>query len=175
MVTTGNGRLGVKSTCQQCGSGKFTFASKRGGDIQAWITEKFPGTELHLPVVTDHGIEKASFAGPGTDLDKRIKNLDANALRAYKGEEVPESDVITRPKSSMDAAAMYHDLRYHHAGKVAKSKKELMKMKRQADRQLMVANVKNAVNPFTGTTDRLTNAVSAPAFAGKIAYESLWG
>ena len=49
--------------------------STKGGDIQNDITEAFTDTELHLPVVTTKGIEKASFAGPGTTLVAAVWQL----------------------------------------------------------------------------------------------------
>ena len=149
--------------------------STKGGDIQKAITEAFPDTELHLPVVTTKGIEKASFAGPGTKLGERIRNLDVNSERAHNRETIPEADIITAPKSDMDHAAMYHDLRYHHAGKIAKNKKHLRQLKTKADLHLIKDNVINALNPLNGTVDRFTNAASIPAFLSKVAYESVIG
>ena len=52
----------------------------RGTGIQEWLVSKLGDRELHLPVLTKKGIEKASFAGPNTNLEKRIKNLDVNNM-----------------------------------------------------------------------------------------------
>eukprot|EP01059_Diplonema_ambulator_P000767 TRINITY_DN10617_c0_g1_i1.p1 TRINITY_DN10617_c0_g1~~TRINITY_DN10617_c0_g1_i1.p1 ORF type:complete len:198 (+),score=23.98 TRINITY_DN10617_c0_g1_i1:506-1099(+) len=174
---TKNKKPAIKSKCQQCGSSKMMFvSSKSGGDIQKWITEKFPNTELHIPVVTHKGIEKAAFAGPGTKLEQRIKNLDENAQRVWEGKDVADQDIITKPKSSMDKAAMKHDLRYHHATRTANSKKDLLDMKQEADLHLIKDNVLNAFNPFDmNPIDRYTNLASIPAFVGKVGYEKLFG
>ena len=54
----------------------------KGSGIQEWLVSKLGDTELHLPVLTKKGIEKASFAGPNTNLEKRVKNLDVNITRS---------------------------------------------------------------------------------------------
>ena len=121
------------------------------------------------------GYREGQLRSPGTKLGERIRNLDVNSERAHNGETKPESDIITPPKSDMDHTAMYHDLRYHHASKIAKNKKHLRQLKTKADLHLIKDNAINALNPLNGTVDRFTHAASIPAFLSKVAYESVIG
>ena len=79
---------------------------QRGGSLLNWLIEKNP-VELHLIDQGDDGkIRRASFAGPGTNLTKR---LDANT-----GEPVAGSLPINR----LDRGAYYHDLAYRDSKEV---------------------------------------------------------
>ena len=190
-VVAKNGRHAIKGCCQVCKTGKYTYIKKEttartsplvkgkggkvGGDIQAMITKAFPDAELHFPVLTTKGIEKASFAGPGTKLKERIANLEENIDRVHNGESVPEQDVLTKPKGRTDEAAMMHDLRYSAAEKHCEEgdKARIRKAKHKADLHLIKDNVINALNPMNlNPVDKLTNALSAPAFAAKIVGET---
>jgi hypothetical protein len=64
-------------------------------DIQKFISKLFPG-EHHLPGY--------NFAGPGTKLDKRLKD--------FNPETGEYSEVITKPINELDEAALNHDIAY---------------------------------------------------------------
>ena len=61
----------------------------RESGIQEWLVSKLGNKELDLPVLSKKGIENASFAGPNTNLEKRIKNLNVNITRSLEGKEIP--------------------------------------------------------------------------------------
>jgi hypothetical protein len=65
-------------------------------DIQKLITKAFPNTEFHLPGY--------SFCGPGTKLDKRLKNFD-------KETGVYDS-IVTPPINALDKGCLEHDIGY---------------------------------------------------------------
>ena len=185
--TTKNGRRGVKSKCDECGTKKFRFVSNRlqegkgkveGGDIVKALNEKFPDTEFHFPVMNEETgqLEKANFMGPNTKLEERIKDLEKNAARAWRGEEIPKEDIITPGKSRFDESAMLHDLQYKHAGKIGKSAKEVRKMKHKADLQLIRSNVYHALDPNNKSAiDRVQHIASIPTFLIKILGETAYG
>ena len=186
-TTTKNGRRGVKSKCADCGTKKFRFAKgstaeraaeKQGGDIVKALNDKFPDTEFHFPVMNEKTgqVEKANFMGPNTKLEERIKDLEKNAERAWKGEQIPKDDIITPGKSRFDESAMIHDLMYKHASKTGKSGKAVRKMKHKADLQLIRSNIYHALDPNNKSSlDRVQNIASIPMFLIKILGETAYG
>ena len=182
-TTTKNGRRGVKSKCADCGTKKFRFAKgsrpeKQGGDIVKALNDKFPDTEFHFPVMNEKTgqVEKANFMGPNTKLEERIKDLEKNAERAWKGEQIPKEDIITPGKSRFDESAMIHDLQYKHASKTGKSAKDVRKMKHKADLQLIRSNFYHALDPNNKSSlDRVQNIASVPMFLIKILGETAYG
>ena len=186
-TTTKNGRQGVKSKCADCGTKKFRFAKgstaeraaeKQGGDIVKALDEKFPDTEFHFPVMNEKTgqVEKANFMGPNTKLEERIKDLEKNAERAWKGEEIPKEDIITPGKSRFDESAMIHDLQYKHASKTGKSGKAVRKMEHKADLQLIRSNIYHALDPNNKSSiDRVQHIASVPTFILKILGETAYG
>lgn len=105
----GNGRPVLKGTCAKCGTKKARFLKRQygvdetnpcGGDLVSSIGQvtkdiklpwaKFPG-ELHIPGM--------NFAGPGTNVDKRL-----NPSGSYKE--------WSKPVDRVDNAAYIHDLAY---------------------------------------------------------------
>ena len=179
-TTTKNGRRGVKSKCADCGTKKFRFAkgATQGGDIVKALNDKFPDTEFHFPVMNEvtGQVEKANFMGPNTKLEERIKDLEKNAERAWKGEQIPKDDIITPGKSRFDESAMIHDLQYKHAGKIGKSAKDVRKMKHKADLQLIRSNIYHALDPNNKSSiDRVQHIASVPAFILKILGETAYG
>ena len=98
-----NNRNMLKGTCSVCGTTKNQFVSlKKGGDLTNTINKftsklklpwaKFPG-EMHIPGM--------NFAGPGTNLDKRLTSTDA-----YQE--------WSKPVDRVDNAAYHHDLAYKY-------------------------------------------------------------
>ena len=182
-TTTKNGRRGVKSKCADCGTKKFRFAKgataeKQGGDIVKALNDKFPDTEFHFPVMNEKTgqVEKANFMGPNTKLEERIKDLEKNAERAWKGEQIPQEDIITPGKSRFDESAMIHDLMYKHASKTGKSGKAVRKMKHKADLQLIRSNIYHALDPNNKSSiDRVQHIASVPTFILKILGETAYG
>ena len=181
---TKNGRRGVKSKCADCGTKKFRFAKGatqggvEGGDIVKALNDKFPDTEFHFPVMNEKTgqVEKANFMGPNTKLEERIKDLEKNAERAWKGEQIPKEDIITPGKSRFDESAMIHDLMYKHASKTGKSGKDVRKMKHKADLQLIRSNIYHALDPNNKSSiDRVQHIASIPTFILKILGETAYG
>lgn len=77
----------------------------RGGDIVKIINKLFPKTEFHTVDQADDGkVRKASFCGPGTQLNRRLENYDSEN-RTY-------SKVNTPPINKMDRGCLEHDLDY---------------------------------------------------------------
>ena len=142
----------------------------RGSGIQEWLVSKLGDTELHLPVLTKKGIEKASFAGPNTNLEKRIKNLNVNITRSLEGKEIPSEDLITHPKSRFDKLALHHDLQYSGAERDCGGNKKCVRdNKHKADLKLMKGNIRHTLDPTNlNPLDRATHLLSIPAFASKI-------
>ena len=109
-----NNRNMIKGTCSVCGGKKNQFVSQNalsvsksatsveGGDLTSTINKftskiklpwaKFPG-EMHIPGM--------NFAGPGTNLDKRLTSTDA-----YQE--------WSKPVDRVDNAAYHHDLAYKY-------------------------------------------------------------
>ena len=107
-----NNRNMIKGTCSVCGRIKNQFVAKpatakpvtsvEGGDLTSTINKftskiklpwaKFPG-EMHIPGM--------NFAGPGTNLDKRLTSTDA-----YQE--------WSKPVDRVDNAAYHHDLAYKY-------------------------------------------------------------
>ena len=107
-----NNRNMIKGTCSVCGRIKNQFVSQNasakpvtsveGGDLTSTINKftskiklpwaKFPG-EMHIPGM--------NFAGPGTNLDKRLTSTDA-----YQE--------WSKPVDRVDNAAYHHDLAYKY-------------------------------------------------------------
>ena len=147
----------------------------KGGGIHEWLTRVFPNTELHLPVLTKNGVEKALFAGPGTKLEDRIKNLDDNITREVNNEDIPQSDVITKPKSRFDRLAMHHDLAYSAAERDCDDDPNCVKKKKHAaDIKLMKGNIKNALDPTNlNPLDRLQHVLSLPVFGTRMLLERI--
>ena len=98
-----NNRNMLKGTCSVCGTTKNKFVSAtKGGDLTNSINKftsklklpwaKFPG-EMHLPGM--------NFAGPGTNLDKRLTSTDM-----YQD--------WSKPVDRVDNAASHHDLAYKY-------------------------------------------------------------
>ena len=107
-----NNRNMLKGTCSVCGTTKNQFtAAKKGGTTEGVTTggdltnsinkftskiklpwAKFPG-EMHIPGM--------NFAGPGTNLDKRLTSTDA-----YQD--------WSKPVDRVDNAAYHHDLAYKY-------------------------------------------------------------
>ena len=93
----------LKGTCSVCGTTKNQFVSlKKGGDLTNTINRftsklklpwtKFPG-EMHIPGM--------NFAGPVTNLDKRLTSTDA-----YQE--------WSKPVDRVDNATYHHDLAYKY-------------------------------------------------------------
>lgn len=59
-------------------------------------TQKFPG-ERHVPLYTKKGFKLANYAGPGTEIIKRLESNDSN---------------IRNPLNPTDKTAQAHDIRY---------------------------------------------------------------
>ena len=59
-------------------------------------TQKFPG-ERHVPLWTPKGFKVANYAGPGTQIVKRLDSNDSN---------------IRNPLNETDKTAQAHDIRY---------------------------------------------------------------
>ena len=72
-------------------------ASLKGGlDIQKFLTKTFPNTEIHIPGY--------HFCGPGSRLDKRLKNFNP---------ETGENDgFVTPPINQLDSGCFEHDIAY---------------------------------------------------------------
>ena len=102
-----NNRNMLKGTCSVCGTTQNQFVAgasgfKKGGDLTNTINRftskiklpwaKFPG-EMHVPGM--------NFAGPGTNLDKRLTSTDA-----YQE--------WSKPVDRVDNAAYHHDLAYKY-------------------------------------------------------------
>lgn len=89
-------------------------------DIVKFINKTFPNTEFHTIDQGDDGrIRKASFCGPGTQLNKRLEN--------YNPEKRSYTRIITPGINRMDRACMEHDLDY---GKYKDKKNRLESDKR---------------------------------------------
>ena len=147
-----------------------------GEGIQEFIVGKFPNTEFHLPVQRDDGkVVKASFAGPGTNLSKRIRNLEVNSVRGWKGEPIPLEDIITPPVGPFDELAMYHDLSYNYADKHSRSAKEKRQMKSTADITMMKGA---AILAAKGSDNKVNLALAigtVPSFGLKVLGETILG
>ena len=100
-----NNRNMLRGTWSVCGTTKNKFVSaglKKGGDLTNSINKftsklklpwaKFPG-EMHIPGM--------NFAGPGTNLDKRLTST--NAYQDW-----------SKPVDRVDNAAYHHDLAYKY-------------------------------------------------------------
>ncbi len=55
-------------------------------------------------MVACFSFKRASFLGPGTKLDKRLKN--------YNEKEGTYDEILTKPINKLDSAALLHDLAY---------------------------------------------------------------
>ena len=76
------------------------------GILNDWISKNPLGIEKHLIMQPEKGglPRKASFAGPGTNLNRRLKNYDKKTGTFSK--------VITPPINKIDEAALEHDVCY---------------------------------------------------------------
>ena len=114
--------------------------------------------------------------GPNTKLEERIKDLEKNAERAWKGEQIPKEDIITPGKSRFDESAMIHDLMYKHASKTGKSGKDVRKMKHKADLHHIRSNINHALDSNNKSSlDKIQHISSIPLFLIKIIGETAYG
>ena len=128
-----NNRNMLKGTCSVCGMIKNQFVSLKkaeilttGGDLTSTINKftskiklpwaKFPG-EMHIPGM--------NFAGPGTNLDKRLTSTDA-----YQE--------WSKPVDRVDNAAYHHDLAYKYFNN---------KQTRNLADQMMLEEMNSVQNP----------------------------
>lgn len=116
----------------------------KGFDLVKKLNNLMPGAEFHLHDVkfNDYGLpvglEKHSFTGPNTDLEKRISNID-ELMNESKMEDITYSKInyITDPiDDSIDRFASIHDLQYSWIEKNVKDDKEKLKMVHEADKIL---------------------------------------
>lgn len=125
----------------------------KGLDIQEKLAKL---GELHLPSYDENErrFRKSAFLGPGSDLNKRIANLDElDKINDIKKIRTSKIKYITQPVNFIDREASYHDLMYGIADKELDPKKRL-KIKHEAD--LIMAN---ALRTGRQTTKSLINKV----------------
>jgi hypothetical protein len=82
-----------------------TVLVKDGNGILNNILNSKSLPELHSFDISDDGsFKRASFLGPGTKLDKRLKN--------YNEKDGTYDEILTKPINRLDSAALQHDLAY---------------------------------------------------------------
>lgn len=158
---TKNGRYRIETNCD-CGASKNTFVSRDAlvgagfGDFVDKLVSYSP-IELHLIMQNDHTgkIERASFAGPGTKLNKRLNPDDT-----WK----PWS----APINAIDDGAYYHDLVYRDTEKMPLEQKRRERMK--ADRDLKKVSDAVIHDPSATFINRTAGRLVS-AIMGKLAPE----
>ncbi len=94
----------IVSQCKKCGRMKENKYSSGFGLVNDIISSKYM-PEVHIFDQADDGrVKRANFIGPGTRLNKRLKN--------YNEKEGIYDEVITKPINKLDEAALEHDLAY---------------------------------------------------------------
>jgi hypothetical protein len=104
----------INSNNNQSGSGLKWYDRKLGKGIQ-----EFPG-EKHIPLITPSGIKMAQFAGPGTNVEARLKRGDKGI-------------------NYVDAQCKKHDIDYVKISKMPSNKKS--KNVRRSD-NVLIKNLK---------------------------------
>lgn len=124
-----------------------------GIDIVKGITGLFPNREFHIRDQGDDGVtRKASFCGPGTQLQKRLENFNPQT-----GEY---DSVITPPINNLDKGCMEHDIAY--------SKHSDLKGRHDADRELIKYADKVLKDPKSTTTQRRNANIVKAIMKGKL-------
>ncbi len=108
IVKTNNGRFRLSAQCRVCETQTSKFISTKSGsglrEIANQFNLKLP-FELHMILQNDEGnIKRASFCGPGTKLDRRLRGLNR--------ETATFESVITPPVNDLDRACLRHDVFY---------------------------------------------------------------
>lgn len=124
----------------QYGSGNMY--QKGNGKVKDFIFRaKYPG-ESHMPMIVNGKLKQANYAGPGTNLEMRLKNYSNN-----------------QPINNIDKTALSHDLRYS----LAKTNADIAK----ADNMMIqrLKTLKGTENPINLTA--VATAMKAKAFFEK--------
>ncbi len=105
---TKNNKFRLAAVCTVCGTKTSRFISvKTGGGLRDLVNKfnlKLP-FELHMILQTDDGkIKRASFCGPGTKLDRRVKGLNRQTGTF--------DSIVTPPVNDLEAAWLKHDVAY---------------------------------------------------------------
>jgi hypothetical protein len=106
----------------------------KGIDIQKHLSKL---GELHVPTYDPEQKKwvKASFTGPGTNLDERIDNYEElKKLKTLEDVSLNKYKFNTKPRNFVDAQASLHDVRYFIAERDGKDKKEVLALKHKADK-----------------------------------------
>jgi len=134
VTATDSGRPYVKCRCPICGINRtrfikkeivMPFVGKKGGSTS--LMSKFINAlpfEAHLrDLLFDRKglakiiprLQKYSFCGPGTKLDRRLKFTDYKPKDATNPElRKAIADVVTPPVNALDTQCMYHDVAYKY-------------------------------------------------------------
>ena len=118
------------------------YTMKGNGKIADTIFRaKYPG-ERHMPMIVNGRLKQANYAGPGTNLETRLKNYSNN-----------------QPINNIDKTALSHDLRYS----LATSNADIAK----ADNMMInkLRTLKGTENPINLTA--VATAMKAKAFFEK--------
>lgn len=112
LVKTKNNRTAEESKCAICGTKKFKFVSNKqsGKGALNFVINKLP-IEAHLIDQGEDGrVRRASFAGPGTKLNRRL-NPD----------KTPKD--FSKPINKLDEGAYHHDLCYAETNDLSRRNK----------------------------------------------------
>ena len=108
IIKTKNNRFRLSAICVICEGKVSKFVSVKTGeglrDLVNRFNLKLP-FELHMLLQDDEGnIRRASFAGPGTKLNRRLVGLNRKTGTF--------ESIVTPPVNDLDAAALKHDIAY---------------------------------------------------------------
>ena len=126
------------------------YTMKGNGKIADTIFRaKYPG-ERHMPMIVNGRLKQANYAGPGTNLETRLKNYSNN-----------------QPINLIDKTALSHDLRYS----LATSNADIAK----ADNMMIdkLRQLKGIENPINLTA--VSTAMKAKAFFEKKTGKTTFG
>ncbi len=94
----------VHSKCKKCMNKKYNHLELGSGILNNLLSSNLL-PELHsIDRADDGNIKRASFLGPGTNLNKRLKN--------YNEEKGTYDEILTPPINKLDRGALEHDLAY---------------------------------------------------------------
>lgn len=140
-------------------------------DIIGKFNKTFEGVEIHMrDIEKDESgkitTKKHNFTGPGTDISKRIKNID-ELIDVNGLDEITPSKVIftsdnSKPISSIDESAMIHDLSYEYAHKkYPDDEKQRLKIIHESDEVLRQKGYNIMMNKNEGLQQRVQGAFIA--------------
>lgn len=110
--------------------------------------------EMHLIDQTDDGkIKKASYCGPFTKLEKRLKDFNPKTGRY--------SDVITKPINKLDEGCMKHDLAYVS---------EDLNVRHEADKELLKLAEEIINDPTSTNIQKINSKLVDLIMKGKIKF-----